>query len=261
MRKIVGAWVFVVAAGLAIGALGALGNQIYMGGPGGAAWRTMSGDATITNAGVITIGAGVVTNSKLANASTTVNGQTCTLGSSCMVTAAATSLTVGTTTITSGTNGRVEYNNSGVLGELATLGSGSVFLTSDANVAFLDVTQSFTKPQRVKGGTVTPSGSTYTLDLSAQQDFEMTLGNGANTLANPTNISAAASDHQHGFLILTQPSSGAAGTVTWNSQWVAASGVAGISLSSANSAEDILAYDVIDSTHILVAPVALSVSH
>lgn len=85
MRKIIGAWVFVVAAGLAIGALGALGNQLYMGGPGGTAWRTMSGDATITNAGVITIGSGAVTNSKLANASTTVNGQTCTLGSSCTV--------------------------------------------------------------------------------------------------------------------------------------------------------------------------------
>lgn len=35
-------------------------------------------------------------------------------------------LTVGTTTITSGTNGRIEYNNSGVLGELTTTGSGTV---------------------------------------------------------------------------------------------------------------------------------------
>jgi hypothetical protein len=35
-------------------------------------------------------------------------------------------LAVGTTTIAGGTNGSIEYNNSGVLGELATTGSGSV---------------------------------------------------------------------------------------------------------------------------------------
>ena len=39
-------------------------------------------------------------------------------------------LVVGTTTITSGTNGRIEYNNSGKLGELATTGSGSVVLAT-----------------------------------------------------------------------------------------------------------------------------------
>lgn len=37
-------------------------------------------------------------------------------------------LTIGTTTITSGTSGRIEYNNAGVLGELATTGSGNVVL-------------------------------------------------------------------------------------------------------------------------------------
>lgn len=35
-------------------------------------------------------------------------------------------LTVGTTTITGGTSGRVEYNNAGVLGEMTTTGSGTV---------------------------------------------------------------------------------------------------------------------------------------
>lgn len=55
--------------------------------------------------------------SVLASSSTTVNGQTCTLGSSCTVTAAASGVTVGTTTIGSGTTGRVLYDNAGVLGE------------------------------------------------------------------------------------------------------------------------------------------------
>lgn len=214
MRKILSAWVFVVAAGLAIGALGALGNQIYMGGPGGAAWRTISGDFALTNAGVATINPGVVGNSKLANASTTVNGQNCTLGSSCTVTAAATSLTVGTTTVTGGTNDSVEYNNSGVLGELATLGSGSVFLTSDANVAFLDVTQSFTKGQAVTPTTI-GSGTctgTYTLtpDGVSSNDYVLTCAAGtAITIANPTTVTP-------GFTLnfrIKQPSSGAAATL------------------------------------------------
>jgi hypothetical protein len=39
-------------------------------------------------------------------------------------------LTVGTTTISGGTNGDIEYNNSGVLGELSTTGSGNVVLST-----------------------------------------------------------------------------------------------------------------------------------
>lgn len=64
-----------------------------------------------------------VTNASLANsglvhASTTVNGQTCTLGGTCTVTAAASGITVGTTTIAGGTPNGIEYNNAGVLGEI-----------------------------------------------------------------------------------------------------------------------------------------------
>ena len=54
MRKVAGAFVFVVLCALSLAALGALGSQVYMGGPGGAAWRTMSQDCTIANTGVIT---------------------------------------------------------------------------------------------------------------------------------------------------------------------------------------------------------------
>jgi hypothetical protein len=39
-------------------------------------------------------------------------------------------LTVGTTTITGGTTGRILYDNSGVVGELATTGSGNVVLAT-----------------------------------------------------------------------------------------------------------------------------------
>lgn len=44
----------------------------------------------------------------------------------------ASSVTIGTTTITSGTSGRVLYDNAGVLGELATTGSGNVVLATNA---------------------------------------------------------------------------------------------------------------------------------
>lgn len=42
----------------------------------------------------------------------------------------ASGLTVGTTTVANGTNGRIEYNNNGVLGEYAVSGSGSVAMTT-----------------------------------------------------------------------------------------------------------------------------------
>lgn len=82
-----------------------------------AAPKTMSGDVAIVASGATTIQPGVVSNAKLANSATTVNGQTCTLGSTCTITAAAGSIAVGTTTISSGTSGRVLFDNAGVLGE------------------------------------------------------------------------------------------------------------------------------------------------
>lgn len=72
---------------------------------------------------------GLVTNADLVNASTTVNGVTCTLGSTCSVTATAASITVGTTTVLAGTGGYILFNNSGVLGNQATTGSGNVALS------------------------------------------------------------------------------------------------------------------------------------
>lgn len=76
-----------------------------------------------------------IANALLANSSTTVNGQTCTLGSSCIVSAVASGVIVGTTTISGGTPGRVLYDNAGVLGELAVTGSGSAVLATSPTIA------------------------------------------------------------------------------------------------------------------------------
>ena len=62
---------------------------------------------------------GLVTNSDLANSSTTVNGQPCTLGGTCTITTSASNIIVGTTTVSSGTTNYLLYNNGGNLGNEA----------------------------------------------------------------------------------------------------------------------------------------------
>ena len=71
-----------------------------------------------------------VTAGVISTAATTINGTVCTPASTCTITTAASSISVGTTTITSGTPGQVFYNNAGVLGGLSTTGSGSVVLAT-----------------------------------------------------------------------------------------------------------------------------------
>jgi hypothetical protein len=149
--------------------------------------------------------------------------------------------------------------------EAAAVASGMIsFPAVTDTVAVLGTAQSFTKPQRVKGGALTISSSTFTPDLNAQQDFEITLIHASCpcTIANPSNISSAAADHQHGVIIINQSSTGSDTIGTWGSQWVAAGGgVTSLTLSTGVSAQDIFSYDVVDSTHIFIAPAGLNVSH
>lgn len=119
-------------ASLGTGVATALGQAVT--GTGGIVLAT---SATLTSPTLVTPALGTPTavvlthgtglpNAGLVNASTTVNGQTCTLGSTCTITATAGTITVGTTAIGGGTNGSIEFNNAGVLGEIATTGTGSV---------------------------------------------------------------------------------------------------------------------------------------
>lgn len=89
---------------------------------------------TLPNARIVAL-----PNSALANASTTVNGQTCALGSTCSISAAASGVTVGTTTITTGTANGLLYDNAGVLGNLVTANSG-VLVTSGAGAPSISTT-------------------------------------------------------------------------------------------------------------------------
>jgi len=98
-----------------------------------------------------------------------------------------------------------------------------------------DATQTFTKAQIPS----TYTGSGLTLDFDTYQNFILTLSSGSNSLANPT--TEANNVGQTGVLIIVQPSSGSAGTISLASDYESVGG-AGLSLSSANSAYDVCPY-------------------
>lgn len=118
------------------------------GGSGASSGSTFNGGSALT-VSYNTIGAAA------SNASTTVNGQTCTLGSTCTVTAAAAGIVVGTTTVGSGSSGYILYDNGGTLGNLATTGSGSVVLA--VNPALTGVP---TAPTAIQGTNTTQIATT-----------------------------------------------------------------------------------------------------
>ena len=78
-----------------------------------------------------------------------------------------------------------------------------------------------------------------TLDFDTNQNFILTLGSGANTLANPT--TEASNVGQTGVIEFIQPSSGSAGTVSLGTDYETVGG-SGLTLSSTNSAKDIVPY-------------------
>jgi hypothetical protein len=128
---------------------------------------------TVTGAFTAT---GLVTNGDLANSTMLINGTTCTLGSTCSPTSAVSSVAVGTTSITGGTNGKVEYNNSGVFGEYSITGTGNVVMS--AAPTFSGTVVMGTPLSGVSGGTgVANTGKTITLGAN------LTTTGGATTLA------------------------------------------------------------------------------
>lgn len=106
---------------------------------------------------------------------------TCTSGTCSAVGGVATSIGIGTTTITSGASGTILYDNSGVVGELniasaAQLAAGTANKIVDAAVAVSAPALSVLTP----GATVTPDlNVAYNFSLAPNQNF---------TLANPSNI-------------------------------------------------------------------------
>jgi len=116
-------------------------------------------------------------------------------------------LTVGTSTITSGTNTRVLYNNSGVLGEYTVSGSGNVALTNSP----VFTTPNIGTATGTASGNLLLAGGTYTTTTGnglALTSSTLTSGN----LVSLTNTGTAAASNTK--TVLNVASSGANGTST-----------------------------------------------
>jgi|GEM_PF-6869968 len=86
--------------------------------------------ANLTTLNATNISSGSLDLARLAQGGATSGQALAWSGSAWAPASIASGLTIGTTTITSGTSGRVLYNNAGTVGELATTGSGSVVLAA-----------------------------------------------------------------------------------------------------------------------------------
>ena len=96
-----------------------------------------------------------------------------------------------------------------------------------------------------------------TLDFDTNQNFILTLGSGANTLDNPT--TEASNVGQTGAMIFIQPSSGSAGTVSLGTDYETVGG-SGLTLSSTNSAYDVVPYIIKADNSILLGTPQLAFS-
>ena len=112
---------------------------------------------------------------------------------------------------------------------------GTAQLAASANLVATDVKNNFTKAQ--VPSTNTSSG--LTLDFDTSENFFITLSSGSNTLATPSTEDGNVG--QTGCIVFTQPSSGSAGTVSLSTDYKTIGG-SGLTLSSANSAIDVVPY-------------------
>jgi len=119
---------------------------------------------------------------------------------------------------------------------------GSVSL---ASIAKIDTAQTFTAAQRGSTNTDTTNSGSVTLDFATNQNFVLTL-TGNVTLANPTTEAVG----QSGFIVFIQDATGSR-TLSLGTDYETAGG-AGITLSTAANATDVVPYIVAASGRILL---------
>ena len=98
-------------------------------------------------------------------------------------------LTIGTSTITSGTSGRVLYDNAGVVGEMTTTGSGTVLALS-TSPAFTTPSLGVATATSINGNIFTTGSSTYTGTAAQTYTFPTTNASIARTDAGQTFLGA-----------------------------------------------------------------------
>jgi len=133
-------------------------------------------------------------------------------------------------------------------------GTGNLTVPAETGtVALLSVNQTFTAAQRGSTDTDTTNTGSVTLNFDTNQNFVLTL-TGAVTLANPTTEAVG----QSGFIVFIQDATGGR-TVSLGTDYETAGG-AGLTLSTAASATDIVPYVVAASNRILLGAPQLAFS-
>ena len=103
----------------------------------------------------------------------------------------------------------------------------------------------------------TDASSGLTLNFDTTQNFFITLSSGSNTLAQPS--TEASNVGQTGVIIFIQPSSGSAGTISPHTDYETVGG-GGLTLSSTNSAYDVVPYIIKADNSILLGTPQLAFS-
>ena len=111
----------------------------------------------------------------------------------------------------------------------------------DSDNAVTDAQQTFSKAQIGSTYTAALSTTSGVLDFDTYNNFIITLGNGSNTLAEPTTEGSQVG--QTGYMIFIQPSSGTAASLSLHGDYESPA-AGGITLSTANNDYDVLGYVV-----------------
>jgi len=123
--------------------------------------------------------------------------------------------------------------------------SAGVMSVEGKTVAVLSSTQAFSKAQIGTPVALTVSANAVAVDLSLGNNFTLTLqATTSQQLSNPTNVTAG----QKGTIYITQ--NGTPSALTFASNWIEAASGSAASVSTTAGAQNMLVYDVFDSTHI-----------
>ena len=109
--------------------------------------------------------------------------------------------------------------------------------------------------QKANSFTGTLASVSGVLNFDTYNNFLITLASGSNSLANPS--TEAGNVGQTGVMILIQPSSGSAGTVSLGTDYETAES-AGLTLSSGNNDYDVVPYIIKADNSILIGVPALN---
>jgi hypothetical protein len=206
----------------------------------------VTGDVTISNAGVTAIAAGVVVNADVSASAAIAFSKLANVSATDRLLGRSTAGAGAIEEITCTAAGRALIDDADAAAQRTTLGVviGTDVQAYDADTAKTDVVQSFTAAQRGEVTTLTDA-ATVAVDFADSNNFTVTLG-GNRTLGNPTNQVAG----QSGVIVITQDATGSR-TLAYNSVWKFPGGTAPTLTTTAN-AVDVLCYYVESASRITV---------